>query len=163
MDKNRIYIYCVEYPLREDVYIGSTINPKIRESNHKSEGTRGWQDAEYYRKIKQLKLEINFFILDICSREERYYWENFYMELYKSWGFKLKNIIKPKMGSMNFYDRQSAFTDYERGLYDCMCLINRNFLPTPSIENNNKQTRIKRFILDYIKDKKYEKEQKRIA
>lgn len=70
-------IYLLEYSIDKSVYIGSTKDSKSRFRNHKSKQKDG-----------QI---ITMTILDTVVPPERYFWERFYLDLFKSFGFSTKN------------------------------------------------------------------------
>lgn len=69
------------------LYVGSTSNTRRRllEHHYKINKTR--------RYSKQIK-KIEFTSLFMTDETGRFYWENFYVELFKHWGFTLKNKMK---------------------------------------------------------------------
>ena len=79
-----IYIYCL-FDMNIPIYIGKTKNKlKIRESQHK----------------RRLKKDIKIFELDYVYENEWKFWEEFYIELFKSWGFNLTNQNKAGGGPL---------------------------------------------------------------
>ncbi len=70
-----INIYYLHYGDNIAIYVGRSKNIKVRLANHK-------------RKFgKNVKIEI----IDEVSEIEWMFWEKFYISLFKSWGFDLKN------------------------------------------------------------------------
>lgn len=76
-----VYVYMLEYENNDKIYIGSTVHPQIRYYQQMKCGT---QIGDHNQKIKMI-------VLDRCQMSDRYEWERFYMDLFKSWGFILKN------------------------------------------------------------------------
>jgi hypothetical protein len=75
--KEITYIYYLHIGDNIPFYIGKSISPKGRISDHK-------------RRFGKVILEI----IDHIPTEEWLFWEKWYIELFKSWGFKLKNKNK---------------------------------------------------------------------
>lgn len=76
------FIYCLE---KNGVpfYIGRTISPKTR----------------MYFHIKKYGADITYEILDEITSDDYYFWENYYLFLYRSWGFE---IVNKKLGIREF-------------------------------------------------------------
>ena len=70
---DEVFIYLLELEDNK-VYIGKTVNPSHRFYSH-----------------KKSKNVIQFTIIDKVPNSEWKYWEKFYIELFKTWEFKLDN------------------------------------------------------------------------
>jgi len=89
----KVYIYTLEHPVTKEVrYIGKTKNPKERFHNHcnrlHNEYThkRNWINS---LRSQGLKPKMN--ILDEIDESEWKYWEKFWIEQFRQWGFNLVN------------------------------------------------------------------------
>jgi predicted GIY-YIG superfamily endonuclease len=89
----KVYIYTLEHPVTKEVrYIGKTKNPKERFHNHcnrlHNEHThkRNWINS---LRNQGLKPKMN--ILDEVTESEWKYWEKFWIEQFRQWGFNLVN------------------------------------------------------------------------
>lgn len=69
------YIYYLHYGNNIPVYVGKSVNPQDRKSNHR------------YEKKKKYFIEI----IDSVPTNEWKFWEEHYIWLFKSWGFELEN------------------------------------------------------------------------
>lgn len=87
--RNEIVIY--ELSLNgAPVYIGSSYSLKDRLPRHKG------------------KIDFDTCtVIDRCGVYERYDWEYMYIQIYKSWGFKLKNIADSRHFSVKNLKRNS--------------------------------------------------------
>lgn len=71
----KVYIYCL-FENKTPIYIGKTKNDlKIRESQHK----------------RKLKKQVEIFELDFIDENNWKFWENYWIQQFKQWGFKLIN------------------------------------------------------------------------
>jgi predicted GIY-YIG superfamily endonuclease len=89
----KVYIYTLEHPVTKEVrYIGKTKNPKERFHNHcnklhnKHTHKRNWINS---LRNQGLKPKMN--ILDEVTESEWKYWEKFWIEQFRQWGFNLVN------------------------------------------------------------------------
>lgn len=100
-----VYIYALINPLDNDVfYIGATVNPIARLSLHiRSYGTT---DKRYrvLSLLYNIDIEPEMLILDTATLQDAGYWEVFYTDLYRSYGFELKRCYLP----YNHFDRKEA-------------------------------------------------------
>lgn len=88
MENNRkVYIYALSY--NNDIrYIGRTFYITKRFKSHISESkSSNSHKSNWIKKVKDINIEI----LDICDESNHQFWEQHYISLYKSWGFKLLN------------------------------------------------------------------------
>lgn len=86
------YIYCLLDPNGNVRYVGKSDNPKRRLKEH----LRHSKNKETYKDNWICSLSTKsqvpeLFILDYVPYTEFVFWEDFYMILFKSWGFKLTN------------------------------------------------------------------------
>lgn len=88
-----VFIYYFE--LRDKLYIGSTISPYQRQRNHQLNGTTKIDCCDSSKDKESIKLNI----IDAVNLKERFYWELFYINLFRTWGFNLKN--KQKIHNIN--------------------------------------------------------------
>jgi hypothetical protein len=89
----KVYIYTLEHPVTKEVrYIGKTKNPKERFHNHcnrlhnQYSHKRNWINS---LRNQGLKPVMN--ILDEIEESEWKYWEKFWIEQFRQWGFDLVN------------------------------------------------------------------------
>jgi hypothetical protein len=73
---NTIYIYFLHVGNEVPFYVGKTNNPRTRQTNHKRK-----------KNNRNIKLEI----LDEVREDEWKFWECYWIEQFKQWGFKLEN------------------------------------------------------------------------
>lgn len=87
----KIFIYCLFNENSIPFYIGKTKNSlKLRKNQHK----------------RKLKTNLEIFELDSVKKEEWKFWEEFYIELFNSWGFKLINQNKGG-GGLSFHTEET--------------------------------------------------------
>jgi predicted GIY-YIG superfamily endonuclease len=89
----KVYIYTLEHPITKEVrYIGKTKNPKERFHNHcnrlhnQHSHKRNWINS---LRNQSLKPVMN--ILDEIEESEWKYWEKYWIEQFRQWGFNLVN------------------------------------------------------------------------
>jgi hypothetical protein len=87
--KKITYIYYLHKGDNIPFYIGKSVTPKGRLSEHK-------------RNFGSVKLEV----IDEVPTLEWLFWEKWYIELFKSWGFKLKNKNKGG-GGIDYHSEQT--------------------------------------------------------
>lgn len=95
------YIYCLLY--NDDVkYIGKTDRPNKRYLEHirKPKYQITYKDNWIYGLLLHSQ-KPEMLILDIVPKNNFGFWENFYIDLFKSYGFKLTNLV-PGGGGGNF-------------------------------------------------------------
>ena len=84
-------LYCLFDKNEIPLYVGKTKNLlKTRETQHK----------------KRLNKEVNIFELDYVDSNKWKFWEEFYIELFKCWGFNLKNKNSGG-GGLSFHTEES--------------------------------------------------------
>jgi predicted nucleic acid-binding Zn ribbon protein len=89
----KIYIYSLEHPITKKVrYIGKTRNPKQRLKAHLNPAR--YKPTHKFNWIKKLKndgLKPILKVLDSVPEEEWKFWEKYWIEQFKQWGFNLVN------------------------------------------------------------------------
>lgn len=97
----KVFIYALTEPdnINEIRYIGKTKNLTQRFKFHLKEAinNRSYKN-NWVRGIINKGLEPLLIIVDEVSEDEWDFWETFYVDLYKSWGFKLTNTALPGKG-----------------------------------------------------------------
>ena len=101
-----VKIYALFNPLNGCVfYVGASIEPKKRFSSHIT--ANHWSPVTHrYKQIMMLRekgMLPELMILDECEKIDTRFWEEFYIELFKSWGFKL---TQNKASAYMINDRQ---------------------------------------------------------
>jgi hypothetical protein len=97
--KDNCYIYAL-VDLRDNSirYIGKANNlntrkkTHIRESINSNPGSTKKQD--WIRKVYKSGFEIDIIEIDIIEKSNWQFWETFYIDLFKTWGFDLTNMTK---------------------------------------------------------------------
>lgn len=107
---SRSYIYSLECPeARMPIYIGQTIRrPEDRYKEHvrnKKYDVGKWIDS-----LSKKGLLPDLKIIDEVPLEESSFWERHYIDLYKSWGFNLKNTAKGGAGCLVLGKKRSEET-----------------------------------------------------
>lgn len=88
---NTHYIYSLSCPLTFQVlYIGQTTCINARVNMHLNTPSKS-KIANRIRQIKDFDLLPIINILDFVPSFESFFWEVYYMNLFKSWGFNLLN------------------------------------------------------------------------
>lgn len=87
-----VYIYGIYSPLSKNVYyVGASNNPKQRFTRHRYGGE--WHPiTSKYKEARALylaRIAPELIIFDEVDISKAAYWEEFYVQLIKSWGFKL--------------------------------------------------------------------------
>lgn len=113
--ENTCYIYSLEHPLTNDIrYIGKTDNLLKRYSAHlkenETESKRKTKKNSWIKSLLNQNLVPKINIIDIIPFEEWKFWEQFYISLYKSWGFDLTNLtIGGDGGEMPLHIRNKMY------------------------------------------------------
>lgn len=98
-----VYIYTLEDPIsRETRYVGKTNNIKQRFKAHNNSAR--YKDTHKFNWIKKLKdsdLKPILKIIDEVPENEWKYWEKFWIEQFKQWGFNLVNSTSGGDGLTN--------------------------------------------------------------
>jgi hypothetical protein len=88
--KNIHYIYYLHYGDNIPFYIGKTNNPSSRKNGHKH----------------KLKQNIELVVIDQSNNEDWRWMEEFYIQIFRSWGFKLSNGFKGGGGACYWTEEQ---------------------------------------------------------
>jgi hypothetical protein len=97
--EDNCYIYAL-VDLRDNSirYIGKTKNINIRKKTHIRESIKSTPGStkknDWIRKVYSSGHEIDIIEIDVVIHSEWQYWEMFYIELFKTWGFCLTNMTK---------------------------------------------------------------------
>mgnify|MGYP003472596943 CR=1 FL=1 len=96
MNDQSVYIYALINPLDNDVfYIGATVNPRSRLSLHRCSGGSTNKTERVLAMLYEIDIEPEMVILDTATLQDAGYWEVFYTDLYRSFGFDVKKCILP--------------------------------------------------------------------
>ena len=90
--ENIHYIYYLHYGDNIPFYIGKTNNPSSRKNGHKH----------------KLKQNIELIIIDQSNDEDWRWMEEFYIQIFRSWGFKLSNGFKGGGGASYWTEEQKS-------------------------------------------------------
>jgi hypothetical protein len=89
------YIYALECPTENTIkYIGKSNNPVRRLKDHMCDFRQEFNKATWIRKLKHDGKKPNLVILDEVPLEKWEFWEQFYIEYFKSLGIVLLNYHK---------------------------------------------------------------------
>lgn len=89
----KVYIYTLEDPRTQEVrYVGKTKNPKGRFHNHcnKLHNERSHK-RNWINSLKVLGLRPKMRIIEEVEQNEWHFWEKYWIEQFKQWGFNLVN------------------------------------------------------------------------
>jgi hypothetical protein len=83
-------------------YIGKTNNPKVRLWDHEKGGRLYNKTIKerWINKLQRLGLSPLLFIVDEVPESEWEFWEQHYISLFRSWGFKLTNLTLGGVGAV---------------------------------------------------------------
>lgn len=119
------FIYALTEPFNENEirYIGKSDKPYKRHTEHILESVRGTKTKKcnWIRSLIKKDLVPELIILDEVLLEEWSFWEQFYYDLYKSWGFKLLNMCECGYGATKHHPetmerlRQISLSKSKRG------------------------------------------------
>ena len=99
-----VTIYTLEDPITNEVrYIGKTKRSLVDRmyshmSNYKLERERSYKNS-WIISLKRQNLKPIIKVLDIIEEDNWEFWEQFYICLFKSWGFNLTNMTKGGEGN----------------------------------------------------------------
>jgi len=87
------FIYTLEHPITGEIrYVGKTNNPYMRFHDHCKKSYRCKTHKDYWiNKLLKEGLRPVMSVLDEVSKVEWKYWEKFWIEQCRQWGFKLVN------------------------------------------------------------------------
>lgn len=97
--EDKCYIYAL-LDLRDNSirYIGKANNLIIRKKTHIRESIKSKpgssKKSDWIRKVYNSGFEIDIIEIDIVNKAEWQFWETFYIDLFKTWGFVLTNMTK---------------------------------------------------------------------
>ena len=100
-----ITIYTLEDPITKEVrYIGKTKKELVERmyshiSNYRLKKEKSHKNS-WIKSLKQKNLKPIIKELDLVKEEDWEFWEQFYINLFKSWGFNLTNMTKGGEGSL---------------------------------------------------------------
>lgn len=102
---NTIAIYSLSDPRDNTVkYIGRTSNVKLRYSKHCSIGTNvGTPKNKWVRELRDCNLKPVLEVLENVTKDSASFWERWYTQLYRSWGFDLLNNIYREFGNQTSF------------------------------------------------------------
>lgn len=87
-----IYIYTLSHPITKYVYyVGKTNNPHGRYNAHVTDFGKITPNKYWIKSLVKNGMFPIMDIVDCIGDEEWVFWEKFYIDLYKSWGFELNN------------------------------------------------------------------------
>lgn len=87
-----VHIYALINPINNNVfYIGASISPRHRLSTHIAESRfdKNYK-SEQIREILANGLKVDYEVLETCEADKARFWEEFYMDLFCSFGFTLR-------------------------------------------------------------------------
>lgn len=126
-----VSIYALINPIDNYVfYIGATTNPVIRLKTHIS--GRNLDDS--FKNIQLQKIISNgdkpeLLVLDQCLNKDATFWENFYIDLYSSFGFCLvqsRYSIYTHNNKRNYIEHYKTTVNKRKKIVYCTLTINRN-------------------------------------
>ena len=100
-----ITIYTLEDPITKEVrYIGKTKKELVERmyshiSNYRLKKEKSYKNS-WIKSLKQKNLKPIIKELDLVEEDDWEFWEQFYINLFKSWGFNLTNMTKGGEGSL---------------------------------------------------------------
>lgn len=98
-----IFIYTLEDPISAEIrYIGKTNNINIRFANHFRKEKISTHKGNWIKSLANRGLKPIIKILDKIPKDEWIFWEQHYISLFKSWGFRLTNLTLGGDGTDGF-------------------------------------------------------------
>ncbi len=114
---NKAYIYTLSDPITGEVrYIGKTINElKIRLYGHLSESKKSnTHKSNWIKSLINKNLEPIIKILDVVDYNEWEFWEDYWIQVFKTWGIELTNCIDGGKGvSSEFMKKNNPMFNQE--------------------------------------------------
>lgn len=100
LQAGQTYIYVLIDPLTHEIrYVGKTNRPVIRLQEHIKKAKYDKTHKNHWiLSLKKLGVKPVLEIIDVVSDNECGFWEQYWMDLIKSWGFKLTNIASGGVG-----------------------------------------------------------------
>ena len=113
----KAYIYTLSDPITGEVkYIGKTINePRIRLYGHLSESKKSnTHKSNWVKSLLSKELKPVIEILDEVNHDDWEFWEDYWIEAFKSWGIELTNCIDGGKGvSSEFMEKNNPMFNPE--------------------------------------------------
>lgn len=108
-----IKIYTLADPKTKEVrYVGKSNHPNKRYSNHLSKGTNT-HTGNWIKSLKSQGLKPKLEIIDSVSVNEWEFWERYWINQFKAWGFRLTNHLEG--GGGNQIGRTRPDTPWNKG------------------------------------------------
>ena len=107
---SEIFIYALVDPNNQnDIrYIGKSKTPKERFYAHKHKTFRSkTNNGKWIYELRQSGLFPKMIILDSVPIEEEFFWEQFYIDLLRTWGFNLNNHTISSSTKLYCHSKQS--------------------------------------------------------
>lgn len=87
-----VFIYCLIDPVTGHVrYVGKTVDLSRRYRLHINQKENTWK-GKWIQSLIKKDLKPNLFVVDTVNNEDWEFWEQFYICLFKAWGFTLTNL-----------------------------------------------------------------------
>lgn len=118
MEENKVFIYGLLCPIKNQIrYIGKTNNIVKRLSSHLRDNRSITHKTNWIKSLKIKGLKPIIEILDEVSECEWQFWEQYYISLYKSWGFRLVNGDNGGLGMGRISEElRKKLSDSHKGL-----------------------------------------------
>ena len=100
LQAGQTYIYTLTDPLTNDIhYVGKTSRPAIRLQEHiKKAKYSKTHKNNWINSLGKLGVKPVLDIIDIVSNSDCGFWEQYWMDLIKTWGFNLTNVASGGIG-----------------------------------------------------------------
>src|SRR4051812_33629800 len=87
-----VHIYTISCPNTGDVvYVGKTIDVRHRFSSH-LKSSKNTNSAVWIRNVIKTGRKPVMDVIDTVNESNYSFWEQYYISLFKTWGFKLLNV-----------------------------------------------------------------------
>lgn len=107
-NKHFATIYSLSCPITHNVrYIGKTYNIIRRIKEHLICNEKSYR-VHWIKNLKKKGLTPSIDIIDVVPYDESNFWEQHYISLFKSWGFKLVNSTEGGDGTIGFKHREDS-------------------------------------------------------
>lgn len=96
----KTFIYILLDPRDNQVkYVGKTINPQRRYSQHRYEAThtKSYKN-NWFLSLLLIGIDPQMVVIDECDKDEWEFFEQWYIDVFKAWGFKLTNLTNGGKG-----------------------------------------------------------------
>jgi len=113
----KISLYALINPINKCIfYVGASFDPWQRLQHHivKRNSEKGFK-AIQIREIIENNRKVELLVLDECDLGDVSFWEEFYIDLFKSWGFKINQANKSTYSQTNlnrFFKKEFTKTRY---------------------------------------------------